>query len=240
MEWQPTPVFWPGKSHGQGSLEGYSPWGHSFRHNLVTKQQQQQQQQLLTLTHGLTRIPPLSPPWCFSETSNDQRTTLPQNSPSPKSWSISPERMPNKTNTDPGGACLGEIRASKRINETIVLILPGMTGHSSPSSGQQMGNRSEVSLPEWYPFVQKRLFWGVRLAYQVFSLLQISLWSVLGRHSATWSCTSSLSLGSSEPLEVLPLSLASAVTLITSALLIYQNFDTQVSEVVSHTLTSLK
>ena len=22
------PVFLPGKSHGQGSLEGYSPWGH--------------------------------------------------------------------------------------------------------------------------------------------------------------------------------------------------------------------
>ena len=26
-EWQPTPVFWPGKSHGQKSLVGYSPWG---------------------------------------------------------------------------------------------------------------------------------------------------------------------------------------------------------------------
>ena len=26
--WQPTPVFMPGKSHGQGSLWGYSPWGH--------------------------------------------------------------------------------------------------------------------------------------------------------------------------------------------------------------------
>ena len=25
--WQPTPVFWPGKSHGQRSLEGYSPRG---------------------------------------------------------------------------------------------------------------------------------------------------------------------------------------------------------------------
>ena len=24
---QPTPVFLPGKSHGQRSLEGYSPWG---------------------------------------------------------------------------------------------------------------------------------------------------------------------------------------------------------------------
>ena len=26
-EWQTTPVFLPGKSHGQRSLEGYSPWG---------------------------------------------------------------------------------------------------------------------------------------------------------------------------------------------------------------------
>ena len=27
-KWQPTPVFLPGKSHGQRSLAGYSPWGH--------------------------------------------------------------------------------------------------------------------------------------------------------------------------------------------------------------------
>ena len=27
-KWQPTPVFLPGKSHGQWSLVGYSPWGH--------------------------------------------------------------------------------------------------------------------------------------------------------------------------------------------------------------------
>ena len=27
MEWQPTLVFLPGKSHGQRSLAGYSPWG---------------------------------------------------------------------------------------------------------------------------------------------------------------------------------------------------------------------
>ena len=26
--WQPTPVFLPGESHGQGSLAGCSPWGH--------------------------------------------------------------------------------------------------------------------------------------------------------------------------------------------------------------------
>ena len=27
-KWQPAPVFLPGKSHGQRSLGGYSPWGH--------------------------------------------------------------------------------------------------------------------------------------------------------------------------------------------------------------------
>ena len=26
-KWQPTPVFFPGKFHGQRSLVGYSPWG---------------------------------------------------------------------------------------------------------------------------------------------------------------------------------------------------------------------
>ena len=26
-EWQPSPVFLPGKSHGEGSLKGYSPCG---------------------------------------------------------------------------------------------------------------------------------------------------------------------------------------------------------------------
>ena len=27
-EWQPTPAFLPGEFHGQGSLAGYSSWGH--------------------------------------------------------------------------------------------------------------------------------------------------------------------------------------------------------------------
>ena len=39
-EWQPTPVFFSGKSHGQRSLVGYSPWGSKrVGHNLATKQQ---------------------------------------------------------------------------------------------------------------------------------------------------------------------------------------------------------
>ena len=37
---QPTPVFLPGKSRGQRSLVGYSPWDHRrVRHDLATKQQ---------------------------------------------------------------------------------------------------------------------------------------------------------------------------------------------------------
>ena len=41
-KWQPTPVFLPGKSHGQRSLVGYSLWGQKkkVRHDLETKQQQ--------------------------------------------------------------------------------------------------------------------------------------------------------------------------------------------------------
>ena len=31
-EWQPTPVFLPGESHGQRSLAGYSPWGRTESH----------------------------------------------------------------------------------------------------------------------------------------------------------------------------------------------------------------
>ena len=27
-QWHPTPVLWPGKSHGRRSLVGCSPWGH--------------------------------------------------------------------------------------------------------------------------------------------------------------------------------------------------------------------
>ena len=39
-KWQPTPVFLPGKSHGQKSLVGYGPWGHKrVGHNLVTEHQ---------------------------------------------------------------------------------------------------------------------------------------------------------------------------------------------------------
>ena len=39
-KWQPTPVFLPGKFHGQSSLVGYSLWGHKgVGHDWATKQQ---------------------------------------------------------------------------------------------------------------------------------------------------------------------------------------------------------
>ena len=39
QRWQATPVFLPGKSHGQRSLAGYSPWGHkSFGRVWATQQ----------------------------------------------------------------------------------------------------------------------------------------------------------------------------------------------------------
>ena len=43
-KWQPIAVFLPGKSHGQRSLESYSPWGRRrVRRYWVTKQQRQWQ-----------------------------------------------------------------------------------------------------------------------------------------------------------------------------------------------------
>ena len=36
-KWQPTPVFLPGKSHGQRSMVGYSPWDCGVEHDLATE-----------------------------------------------------------------------------------------------------------------------------------------------------------------------------------------------------------
>ena len=44
-KWQPTLELLPRISHGQGNLEGSSPWGHKrVRHNLATKNQQNHSQ----------------------------------------------------------------------------------------------------------------------------------------------------------------------------------------------------
>ena len=43
-KWQHAPVFFPGKTHRQRSLAGYSPWGcKRVGHDLVTKQQNSNQ-----------------------------------------------------------------------------------------------------------------------------------------------------------------------------------------------------
>ena len=47
-EWQPTPVFLPGESHGQRSLTGYSPWGYKRVEHIVTKQQFKPAENLLS------------------------------------------------------------------------------------------------------------------------------------------------------------------------------------------------
>ena len=55
-ERQPTPIFLPGKVHGQRSLVGYSPWGHKRPgHHLVAEQQQTEAEGLCFLkqSHGI-------------------------------------------------------------------------------------------------------------------------------------------------------------------------------------------
>ena len=42
-KWQPTPVFFPGESQGQGSLVGCHQWGHTESDTTEATWQQQQQ-----------------------------------------------------------------------------------------------------------------------------------------------------------------------------------------------------
>ena len=58
-KWQPTPVFLPGESQGQGSLVGRRLWGRTESDTTeATWQQQQQQQQepCLTTLGGATHV----------------------------------------------------------------------------------------------------------------------------------------------------------------------------------------
>ena len=48
-KWQPTPVFLPGESQGQGSLVGFRLWGRT-ESDMTEATQQQQQQQLYVFT----------------------------------------------------------------------------------------------------------------------------------------------------------------------------------------------
>ena len=61
-KWQPTTVFLYGKSHGQRSLAGHSPWGcKRVRYDLATKQQQQQR-----FTHVVENIKVPKKTWLSS------------------------------------------------------------------------------------------------------------------------------------------------------------------------------
>ena len=52
-KWQPTPVFLPGESQGQGSLVGGRLWGHTESNTTEATQQQQQQSLVYFLDRGL-------------------------------------------------------------------------------------------------------------------------------------------------------------------------------------------
>ena len=60
-KWQPTPVFLPGKSHGQRSLVGYSPWG--CKRSLT-------QLSNWTTTISMHHLPPQFPSPCYTWPSN--------------------------------------------------------------------------------------------------------------------------------------------------------------------------
>ena len=52
-KWQPTPVFLPGKSHGQRILEGSSPWGRKVGYDWVTNTHTYTHTHTHTHTHSL-------------------------------------------------------------------------------------------------------------------------------------------------------------------------------------------
>ena len=60
---QPTPVFLPGKPHGQRNLVGYSQWGHKrVSHDLMTKTTTTKC--ILCQYHSLNLLYPLLPTMC--------------------------------------------------------------------------------------------------------------------------------------------------------------------------------
>ena len=101
--WQPTPVFLLGKSHGQRSLVGYSPWGCRVRHDLVTKQQYYMK--LLSNHSSLkrkmdwqvtSRISCIRTTWGDNGRALRHRSTM---HPSATCWSLCTASFGNLTNT---------------------------------------------------------------------------------------------------------------------------------------------
>ena len=67
-KWQSTPVFLPGKSHGQRSLEGYSPWG---RKELNTTEWLSLSSFSLFLFNGLMSITAMMGRWTLNGLDNE-------------------------------------------------------------------------------------------------------------------------------------------------------------------------
>ena len=59
-KWQPTPVFLPGKSHGQRNLPGYNPWGHKSQTQLSELNPNQPVDQMLK------NLPAMREAWVLS------------------------------------------------------------------------------------------------------------------------------------------------------------------------------
>ena len=55
-KWQSTPVFFPGKSHGQRSLAGYSPWGHRESDDWVTNTHTEGHLSIISLVNTITQL----------------------------------------------------------------------------------------------------------------------------------------------------------------------------------------
>ena len=56
-KWQPTPVFLPGESQGQGNLVGFCLWGRTeLNMTEVTQQQQQEGKKKKKLKNGALKI----------------------------------------------------------------------------------------------------------------------------------------------------------------------------------------
>ena len=89
-EWQLTPVFLPGKSHGQRILVGYSPWGHRGsdmteqlnNNNNKTESSEAPNASGLSWRPGLSLRAMLS--WCFSHRRRQRRWPVTYPTPAPK------------------------------------------------------------------------------------------------------------------------------------------------------------
>ena len=55
-KWLPTPVFLPGKSHGQRSLAGHSPWGHKSQTPWIPESRRQLSDYATTTTTCLDSV----------------------------------------------------------------------------------------------------------------------------------------------------------------------------------------